>query len=637
MKTTPTSESNRNSQPQKVVTVFLSCPGDMENEKNRLESVVHDLNSNFQKIGLLVIPWRHERDVVPNVAQDAQEVINEQTPDYDVYVGVMCGRLGTPTARAESGTLEELMKARARFHKEQKPKVLFYFCCNPVEEVKRIQKEFSGIYSVFDSAVALESKFKNHMTSILLDELFTKPDMRRSIVDQQPYWAVQLGDHLNETIETKPDTFLNYSSNRVLELMRRYEDLLDLKTIMTEEEVTVLLASEYLLTFLLLNSISFDEDNRQGIEHRILQGSLSSKLREAIYLAMRGANSRVDLNQISEASPSSIRCDLIAGILRVGEIIGFDQSFITSRFQGSAPTDHHNVNEWLALYTEKISIQPNKMTFYLAAHTSEIAELLKWNTALRIEPLWQNNRKLFVKNNVVLGTDYEVRVSPEIAKLPDEVHSQLQARSSDIKNAIPHLTHLGQPGLGKEGPDYTLDELIPLPESAIAGPLKFSLNRNFHYQLVVSSHEVHDNDHRELTLDSQGTDQIVLPPTLLVQGIHYEWRLFRDDQDLGYAQEAAGEVWTLSLKDLWLWNYVNLSFGLSERRVVQFKLRLWNDILTELWPKLCCHQVSIEEYWFCHRILVSAYQWVLENSPESTRLEAFRNAENWVYARTLKG
>ena len=49
-----------------------------------------------------------EKDVFPAFGEDSQDVINKQIgTDYNIFVGIMWKKFGTPTSRAESGTEEE--------------------------------------------------------------------------------------------------------------------------------------------------------------------------------------------------------------------------------------------------------------------------------------------------------------------------------------------------------------------------------------------------------------------------------------------------------------------------------------------------------------------------------------------------
>ncbi|NEP26901.1 DUF4384 domain-containing protein, partial [Moorena sp. SIO3I6] len=47
--------------------------------------------------------------------------------EYELFVGIMWNRLGTPTPRAESGTVEEYERAVAAFESNGKPDIWFYF------------------------------------------------------------------------------------------------------------------------------------------------------------------------------------------------------------------------------------------------------------------------------------------------------------------------------------------------------------------------------------------------------------------------------------------------------------------------------------------------------------------------------
>ncbi len=77
--------------------------------------------------GLDLIRW--ETHVRPGIANDPQEAINNQIGNAcDIIVGIFWGRIGTPTPRAGSGTLEELEKAIARWESDNNSvEVMIYF------------------------------------------------------------------------------------------------------------------------------------------------------------------------------------------------------------------------------------------------------------------------------------------------------------------------------------------------------------------------------------------------------------------------------------------------------------------------------------------------------------------------------
>lgn len=67
-----------------------------------------------------------------------RDVINRQVPgDYDLFVGIMWSRFGTPTDRAGSGTKEEFDRALARYRENPKSlDILFYFKDAPLAPSK---------------------------------------------------------------------------------------------------------------------------------------------------------------------------------------------------------------------------------------------------------------------------------------------------------------------------------------------------------------------------------------------------------------------------------------------------------------------------------------------------------------------
>ena len=134
---------------ERVIGVFLASPSDLEPERNRLEEVVEELNRTWGRslsIRLDLVRW--ETHGYPGIGKDAQDVINQQLPDdYDIFVGLMWGRFGTPTGRAGSGTEEEYLRALERFRSNpEQMKVMFYFKDAPLspssidpDQLKKVQ------------------------------------------------------------------------------------------------------------------------------------------------------------------------------------------------------------------------------------------------------------------------------------------------------------------------------------------------------------------------------------------------------------------------------------------------------------------------------------------------------------------
>ena len=124
---------------EEVLTIFLASPSDVGDERQRFVDVIVDWNRAWSReLGLRLDILRWEDDAYPAIGEDAQDVINGQIPnDYDLFVGIMWSRFGTPTARAGSGTEEEFLRALARCReKDAEIDILFYFKDAPVSPSK---------------------------------------------------------------------------------------------------------------------------------------------------------------------------------------------------------------------------------------------------------------------------------------------------------------------------------------------------------------------------------------------------------------------------------------------------------------------------------------------------------------------
>jgi hypothetical protein len=79
------------------IRVFTASPGDVPQERDIVTVVVDELrrtiapiiSAELQAGSWITHAW-------PNIGEDVQDVINREIGDYDVFVGVMWKRFGTP-------------------------------------------------------------------------------------------------------------------------------------------------------------------------------------------------------------------------------------------------------------------------------------------------------------------------------------------------------------------------------------------------------------------------------------------------------------------------------------------------------------------------------------------------------------
>lgn len=166
-------------QSRTIIQIFVSSPSDVQQEREALETIVAELNrtwSNSLNLIFELIKW--ETHTYPAFSIDPQSAINDQIGDsYDVFLGIIWGRFGTPTPRAESGTHEEFLRALDRHKREGAPEIMIYFKDKPIApsriDLEQIQKviEFrkslsslGGLYSTFDDMPGFESSLRSHLS-----------------------------------------------------------------------------------------------------------------------------------------------------------------------------------------------------------------------------------------------------------------------------------------------------------------------------------------------------------------------------------------------------------------------------------------------------------------------------------------
>ena len=162
-----------------VLKVFAASPHDVAEEREVLEEIVSGLNVSWADthgIRLDLVRW--ETHVVPGVGDNVQDVINEQISDsYDIFLGIMWTRFGTPTQQASSGTEEEFLRAYNRYQKNHNSvDIMFYFKTTPISpmniDLDQLQaiskfrsrlKELGCLYYEFNSIDEFRNSITRHL------------------------------------------------------------------------------------------------------------------------------------------------------------------------------------------------------------------------------------------------------------------------------------------------------------------------------------------------------------------------------------------------------------------------------------------------------------------------------------------
>lgn len=134
----------------KVLQVLIASPSDTDRERSAIVDVINEWNNlNSRDTGVMLQPVRWETHTAPDMREPPQGIINAQIVDEaDMVVGVFHTKLGTPTARAQSGTAEEIERVG-----NAGKRVMLYFSDEPVTlkdldwaEAQRLQEFRKGTY-----------------------------------------------------------------------------------------------------------------------------------------------------------------------------------------------------------------------------------------------------------------------------------------------------------------------------------------------------------------------------------------------------------------------------------------------------------------------------------------------------------
>jgi len=112
-----------------VVNVMIASPSDVGAERLIAKDVVAEwsaINAQHRKLVLLPVGW--ETHASPEFGERPQEIINRQIlKDCDLLIAIFWTRIGSPTGKAQSGTIEEIEE-----HIQAGKPAMLYFSSVPV-------------------------------------------------------------------------------------------------------------------------------------------------------------------------------------------------------------------------------------------------------------------------------------------------------------------------------------------------------------------------------------------------------------------------------------------------------------------------------------------------------------------------
>lgn len=173
----------------KQFKIFLASPGDTSEERKAVESVIEEINKTSgsrDQFNLELVKW--ETDTYSSIGVDGQDVINRQIgTDYNIFVGIMWKKFGSPTLRAESGTEEEFDIAYNRYLEDKQGiDIMFYFNSSPypqdsdLGQIKKVQifkqklQDLGVLHKSYKNSQEFEKELRMDLTRLAKDKLLAE-------------------------------------------------------------------------------------------------------------------------------------------------------------------------------------------------------------------------------------------------------------------------------------------------------------------------------------------------------------------------------------------------------------------------------------------------------------------------------
>lgn len=172
----------------RLLQIFLASPSDVAEERKIAEEVINEFNlTPRENCDVRLELVKFETHTRPGFGADPQSVINSQIGDeYDILLGIMWARFGSPTNRAESGTEEEFNRAYSRLKSSPgSMEIMFYFKNAGIslskidpEQLAKVQafkkliaSEYGGLYQEFETVEEFRTKLRVNLSMLVHDWL----------------------------------------------------------------------------------------------------------------------------------------------------------------------------------------------------------------------------------------------------------------------------------------------------------------------------------------------------------------------------------------------------------------------------------------------------------------------------------
>ncbi len=163
--------------------IMIGCPGDIREEKDIAIKVINRwTNLHAEQYATVLIPIHWTTSSYPEHGSHPQTLLNGQlVSKSDMLVGIFGARIGTPTDKSLSGTIEEIEE----HIKDGKQVMLFFRRQNdtstiPASEIEKLQAFKTKVrdhsfFGEYDSSSTFEAAFTNALELFLANNWLSNP------------------------------------------------------------------------------------------------------------------------------------------------------------------------------------------------------------------------------------------------------------------------------------------------------------------------------------------------------------------------------------------------------------------------------------------------------------------------------
>lgn len=227
----------------RIIKIFLSSPSDVAAEQKLVLALVAEINDVITflmpSLDVRLHVLRYQDDVFPDLGMP-QDVVDKQIPqDFDIFLGIMWMRCGTPTADAPSGTIHEFRQAMKRRETTGQPIVMFYFSGQPpaavaqtIEELDQMKQvllfrkelEQIGLTTVYPDRETFRTRARSGLLRAVAD-LLNRPPPVRTATPATGAPVVELHDKIDQLAKDYDDVRVKMESSP--ERTERMTDIVD--------------------------------------------------------------------------------------------------------------------------------------------------------------------------------------------------------------------------------------------------------------------------------------------------------------------------------------------------------------------------------------------------------------------------